>query len=90
MEKSGIFHNTNPGDIFPMLENNLDSIMKKEALSNADLARLSGLAEKTISKVRRELTNPAPGTKNKIVRGLNDHLKKLKNYIETDVFPFLN
>jgi transcriptional regulator with XRE-family HTH domain len=60
--------------------------MKSEALANAELARLSGLSEKTISKVRRKKANPAPTTIDKIVRALNENPKKLKYYQEADVF----
>ena len=69
-----------------MTTNNLDTIMNIEALSNAELARLSGLSERTIGKVRRKKSNPAENTKNKITRGLNDNPKKLKTYQNGDIF----
>lgn len=71
-----------------MSGNNLDLIMKEEALSSAELARFAILSEKTVGKVRGKKTKPSLGTINKIVRGLNENPKKLKPYTETDVFPF--
>ena len=73
-----------------MANNRLDEIMNAEALSNSELAKLSGLSERTISTIRRKKKNGSPTTQNKILKALNqnpDKLDKQKPYILEDIFP---
>lgn len=71
------------------MPNNLDSIMNNEALSNSELARLSGLTDKTVRKIRKNEQDGSLNSQNKIVKGLNLNPNKIKkeDYGRLGVFP---
>jgi len=60
-----------------LVNNNLNEIMNKEALSNSELARLAGLTDKTVGKVRKNQANGSRTTQNKIIVGLNKNPVKV-------------
>jgi transcriptional regulator with XRE-family HTH domain len=68
-------------------QNNLRSIRTNEGLTITDLARLSKVSTKTISRLEEGSRNVAPATKAKVIKGLNKVSDKLKEYTLEDVFP---
>jgi transcriptional regulator with XRE-family HTH domain len=63
--------------------------MNNEALSNSELARLSGLTDKTVRKIRKNEQDGSLNSQNKIVKGLNLNPNKIKkeDYGRLGVFP---
>ena len=71
-----------------IMANSLDKIMNKEALSNSELGRLAQLSDKTISKIRKNATDGALNSQNKIIVGLNRNPNKVRetSYIREEIF----
>ena len=54
-----------------MALNRLKIVLRNEGVTQAALARESGVSEATVNKVYNAKRNPAPATKGKLVKGLN-------------------
>ena len=61
--------------------------MSQEGLYNAELARLAGLSERTISRLRHGRADGSPTTHQKVVRGLNIIPRSIHKYEIQEVFP---
>jgi transcriptional regulator with XRE-family HTH domain len=66
---------------------NLKSILDKEGISQADLARKTGIASGTIYKYTGESRTPSLRTANKIVKALNSFPNISKQYELKEIFP---
>lgn len=69
-----------------MTENKLKDILISEGITQAELARKSGVAQGSVNRFVNNNRNPSPVTKNKLINGVNQILGKEK-YEVKDVFP---
>ena len=70
----------------PSKENNLEEVRVGEALSIADLVKLSGISRSTVSLVENG-HDPSLVTKRKLLRGINNNPDRSREFILTDIFP---
>lgn len=67
----------------------LRMIRVAEGLSQAELAKLSGISAATISDIENGKKSPRDLTKHRLINGLNTNPKKIRegNYVVEDAFP---
>jgi transcriptional regulator with XRE-family HTH domain len=58
-----------------------------EAISRAELARRSDLADRTLKRLEENMHNVAPLTRSKIVKGFNTLEQKQREYTIEYLFP---
>lgn len=75
------------GTIQMAAPNNVEQARRREAVSRAHLARLAGIAEKTLKRVEEAARNVAPRTKDKILKAFNSLSDKQRSYTFEDLFP---
>jgi DNA-binding XRE family transcriptional regulator len=63
-----------------MANNKVRELREDEGISMAELARLSGVSEKTLRDVEKKRRTPAPFTKGKIAKGFNKIADKKQLY----------
>ena len=68
-------------------QNRVSEVRQTEAISKAELARRSGIAERTLRRVEEARRNVSPNTRAKIVKGLNAVSNKKPEYTLDYVFP---
>lgn len=68
-----------------MARNNLRQVLENERITQAALARESGLSTNTINKMFNRRANGAATTQGKVVDGINS--LSGQNYEVTDIFP---
>ena len=66
--------------------NRLKEIREKELLSISQLAKLSDVDAKTVSRIEKGLSIGNKITRGKIVKGLNSNPKKTKEYSYKEIF----
>ena len=67
--------------------NNLRVIRSEEGLKITELAQLSDVSTKTITSIEYRNRNVSPEMKHRVVKGLNQNPRKVKQYKYSDVFP---
>jgi transcriptional regulator with XRE-family HTH domain len=67
--------------------NSVKEARTQEAISRAELARRTGLSDRTIKHVEEGTRNVAPLTKDKIVKGFNALPNKQRQYTREYLFP---
>ena len=68
-------------------KNRVQESRKFEAISRAELARIAGLAERTIKRLEDGKNNTSQLTKDKIVKAFNGLEGKQRDYTHTYLFP---
>ena len=68
-----------------LAKNNLKSILEKEGITQAELAKVTSLANGTINKTCNQKYDPAPTSKHKILNGINKLADN--DYVVQDIFP---
>jgi DNA-binding XRE family transcriptional regulator len=68
-------------------KNRVTQARMAEALSKADLARKSGLSDRTVHRVENGRRTISPTTKSKIVKALNSLPDKQRDYTIEYLFP---
>lgn len=74
------------GVIMPEAKNRLKEVRERELLSISQLARLSGVDPKTISRIEKGISFGTEITRRKILKGLNSNPAKTREYSYKDVF----
>ena len=66
--------------------NRLKEVREKELLPISQLAKLSDLDAKTVSRIEKGISTGNKITRKKIVKGLNSNPKKTKEYSYEEIF----
>ena len=70
----------------PQERNRLRQVRLSEGLKVTELARFSGVSERTIREIEKERASSTEVTKYKIVRGLNENPAKNQSWSYEEVF----